>query len=159
ADDVALYLVGPACDARRRRRQDTERPARVALVLPCLATHTGDGDAQVGRAPSEQGAGQLRDRTLRSRRLAGLHRGAGALPNVAHDLRADVDVGDALPHDGVLQHTTPAGEVDERLDADASSPATTGADGDALVHQHGDCAAPSIVDVADAIGVRDAHVR
>ena len=34
-------------------------------------------------------------------RLAGLHRGAGALPDVAHDLRADVDVGDALAHDGV----------------------------------------------------------
>src|SRR3954451_8368977 len=31
-DDVALHLVGPAGDARRRGRQDAERPARLARV-------------------------------------------------------------------------------------------------------------------------------
>ena len=103
ADDVALHLVGAAGDARRGCGEDAEGPARVARVLPRLAAGAGDRDAEVGRAPGELGAGELADGASGSRRLARLHRGAGPLPDVAHDLRPDVDVGDALAHDRVVE--------------------------------------------------------
>ena len=120
ADDVALHLVGAAGDARRGRREDAEGPPSVARrsshawpPAPAMAI------AEVGRAPGEQRAGELGDRALRARRLARPSPRRGALPDVAHDLRADVDVGDALAHDRVVEHAAPAGELDERLHAGA----------------------------------------
>ena len=127
-------------------------------ISPGLTARAGDRHAEVRRAPHQQRSCELADRALGTGRLAGSHRGAGALPDEAHDPRADVDVGDALTHDGVGERPAPTGEIDERLDAAASSAATTGADGDALVHQHGDRAPPPVVDVADPVGVGDADV-
>ncbi len=79
--------------------------------------------AEIGRAPGELRAGELGDRALGTRRLAGCHRSAGALPDVAHDLRTDIDVGDGLAHDRFFERPAPAGKVDERLHAGVSSTA------------------------------------
>ena len=52
----------------------------------------------------------------------------------------------------------PACEVDEVVNGAASAAASTGADGDALVHERGDRDRPTFVDAAEHVIGGDAHV-
>ena len=63
-----------------------------------------------------------------------------------------------LPHDRIGVDAAPAGEVDEVGDAGAAAASATGADRDALVHQRRDRDRPALVDVAEHVLVRHAHV-
>src|ERR1700733_12217801 len=74
ADDVLLYLVGAAGNPSRQRADDLAAPP-VALGVPGSPGHARralDADRQGTRHLGDPPAGELADRTARTRRLSGL---------------------------------------------------------------------------------------